>query len=521
MAVDPGGPGDGPAARLIVRLRDLIKDVPAAELRGGDPEIAGVEFDSRAVTVGDLFICVVGADADGHDHAGDAVGRGAAAVLVERFLDLPPDVAQVRVSEARRSMAAVAQRFHEFPDGRLGLIGVTGTDGKTTTATLLAEILLASGRSPGLISTVDRWIGTTRLANPEHQTTLSSLESQRLLAEMVAVGNDWAVLETSSHGLDLGRVDGFAFDVALFTRITSEHLDYHGTVAAYVEAKAGLLDLVAAGGGGREKWAVLPAEDDRLELLRKRAGTIPVLTYGRGAGADVRGTAVTGSMKGVRFTAETPWGTAEIASPLVGDFNVDNCLAAIATAGALGVSLEECARGVAGFTGVVGRMQAVVTGQPFEVVIDYAHTAESLQNVLGLLARYSSGRLLLVFGGAGERDTEKRPAMGAVAALNSDYFVIADEDPRGEDRNAIAADIENGALAAKPETPYAMVHDRREAIRHVFERAEAGDTVLLAGKGHENSIIGPEGPVVWDEAGVAGEILAEMGYAPTARDAGG
>ncbi len=521
MAVDPGGSGDAPPAQLIVRLRELIKDLPAAELRRGDPEIAGIEFDSRAVTAGDLFICVVGAADDGHDHAGDAVGRGAAAVLVERFLDLPPDVAQVRVSEARRSMAAVARRFHEFPDERLGLIGVTGTDGKTTTATLLAEILLASGRSPGLISTVDRWIGTARLANPEHQTTLSSLESQRLLAEMVAAGNDWAVLETSSHGLDLGRVDGFAFDVALFTRITSEHLDYHGTVEAYVEAKARLIDLVAVGGGDEGQWAVFPAEDDHLELLQKRAGRIPVLTYGRGAGTDVRGTAVTGSMGGVRFTVETPWGMAEIESPLVGDFNLDNCLAAIATAGTLGVSLEDCARGVAGFTGVAGRMQAVVTGQPFEVVIDYAHTAESLRNVLGLLARYSPGRLLLVFGSAGERDTEKRPAMGAVAALNSDYFVIADEDPRGEDRDAIAADIEIGALAAKPETAHAMVHDRREAIRHVFERAEAGDTVLLVGKGHENSIIGPEGPVAWDEAGVARAILAEMGHAPGTGDADG
>jgi len=518
VAVDSGWPGDGPPARLIMRLQELIKDLPAAELRGGDPEIAGIEFDSREVNAGDLFICVVGADADGHDHADDAVGRGAVAVLVECFLDLPLDVAQVRVAEVRRAMAAVARRFHECPDERLGLIGVTGTDGKTTTATLLTEILLASGRSPGLISTVDRRIGTARAVNPEHQTTLSSLESQRLLAEMVAAGNDWAVLETSSHGLDIGRVDGFAFDVAVFTRITREHLDYHGTVAAYVEAKAELLDLAVVGGGGRGKWAVLPVEDDHLELLRKRAGTIPVLTYGRGAGADVRGTAVTGSMEGVRFTAETPWGTAEIKSPLVGEFNVDNCLAAIATAGALGVLLEDCTRGVAGFTGVVGRMQAVVAGQPFEVIVDYAHTAESLRNVLDLLARYSSGRVFVVFGSAGERDTEKRPAMGAVAALNSDYFVIADEDARGEDRDEIAADIENGALAARPETSHAIIHDRREAIRHVFGKAEVGDTVLLAGKGHEKSIIGPEGPVAWDEIGTARDLLAELGYAAAAGD---
>lgn len=495
-------------------LRELIKDLPAADSRGGDPKIAGIEFDSRAVTAGDLFICVTGADADGHNYASDAVARGAAAVLVERFLDLPSAVAQVRVTDARRSMAAVARRFHEFPDKRLGLIGVTGTDGKTTTATLLTEIFLVSGRSPGLISTVDRRIGTERSPNPEHQTTLSSLESQSLLAEMVAAGNDWAVLETSSHGLDIGRVDGFAFDIAVFTRITREHLDYHRTLAAYVEAKALLLDLVSASSGTRDKWAVLPAGDDHLQLLQKRAGTVPVLTYGRSARADVRGTALTGSMDGVRFTALTPWGTAEIESPLVGEFNVDNSLAAIATAGALGVSLGDCARGIAGFTGVVGRMQTVDCGQPFKVIVDYAHTAESLKNVLDLLATYSPGRLLLVFGSAGERDQEKRPAMGAVASRGADYFVISDEDPRGEDPDQIASDIRDGALAARPDTPHAIVHDRRDAIRHVFERAGPGDTILLAGKGHEKSIIGPAGPSLWNEAGVALELLTELGYVP-------
>ena len=504
-----------------MRLRELIKDLPDAGLRGGDPEIVGIEFDSRAVTGGDLFVCVTGTNADGHDYVGDAVSRGAAAVLVERFLDLPPAVAQVRVAGARRSLATVARRFHGFPDERLGLIGVTGTDGKTTTATLIAEILLASGRSPGLISTVHRRIGTTRVANPEHQTTPSSLESQRLLAEMVDAGNDWAVLETSSHGLDIGRVDGFAFDFAVFTRITREHLDFHGTVAAYVEAKSRLLDLVAAGDGGREEGAVLPAGDDHLELLRKRARAIPVVSYGRGAGADVGAIAVSGSMQGMRFTAETPWGKAEFESPLVGDFNVDNCLAAIATAGAMGISLEDCARGIAGFKGVAGRMQSVVAGQPFKVIVDYAHTTESLKNVLALLARYSAGRLLLVFGGAGERDREKRPAMGAVAARGADYIVIADEDPRTEDRDRIAADIREGVLASRPDSPPTIIHDRREAIRHVFERAQAGDTVLIAGKGHENSIIGPDGPAAWDEVTGAREILAALGYAPGSGDPDG
>ena len=359
---------------------------------------------------------------------------------------------------------------------------------------------------------MDHRVGGTESANPEHQTTLSSLESQRLLAAMRDAGNQWAVLETSSHGLAHGRVAGFAFDVAAFTRITREHLDYHGTVEAYVAAKAGLLDLVAASPGERRKWVVLPAADDNLAYLRERAGALPVLTYGTEAGADVRAFDTAASMDGIRFRAETPWGTTGFELPLVGEFNLENCLAAIAVAGALGVSLGDCARGLAAFEGVTGRMQVVDCGQPFTVIVDYAHTAEALAEVLRLLGEYSAGEVSVVFGSAGERDRDKRPAMGAVAARLAAYFVIADEDPRGESRDAIAADIRAGALAERLESPHAIIHDRREAIRHALARARPGDTVLLAGKGHENSIIGPSGATDWDETAVARQTLSSLGY---------
>ncbi len=493
-------------------LSDLRRDLKDVIRHGGDPDITGINFDSRAVRPGDLFVAVSGSDRDGHEFAAAAVGGGAVALLVERRLPELEAVAQVVVPDSRRAMAAVARRFHDFPDRQLGLIGVTGTDGKTTTAALIARILDIAGLAPGLISTVDHRVGGTESANPEHQTTLSSLESQRLLAAMRDAGNQWAVLETSSHGLAHGRVAGFAFDVAAFTRITSEHLDYHGTVEAYVAAKAGLLDLVAASSGERPKWVVLPAADDNFAYLRERAGLLPVLTYGREAGADVRAFDTTASMDGISFRAETPWGADGFESPLVGEFNLENCLAAIAVAGALGVSLDDCARGLTSFHGVTGRMQVVDCGQPFTVIVDYAHTAEALAEVLRLLGEYSAGEVSVVFGSAGERNRDKRPAMGAVAARRAAYFVIADEDPRGESSDRIAADIRAGALAERPDAAYAVIHDRREAIRHALARARPGDTVLLAGKGHENSIIGRSGETDWDETAVARQTLSSLGY---------
>jgi len=258
---------------------------------------------------------------------------------------------------------------------------------------------------------------------------------------------------------------------------------------------------------------VLPAADDNVDYLRERAGSLPVLTYGTGPGVDVRAFDTSASMDGIRFRAETPWGAAAFESPLVGEFNLENCLAAIAVAGALGVSLDDCARGLAAFEGVTGRMQVVDCGQPFTVVVDYAHTAEALAEVLRLLGEYSAGKVSVVFGSAGERDLDKRPAMGAVAARLAAYFVVADEDPRGESRDGIAADIRAGALAERADARHAVIHDRREAIRHALARARPGDTVLLAGKGHENSIIGPSGPTAWDETAMARELLADLGYA--------
>lgn len=494
-----------------MQLLEIIANLPDAQVRGEDLDITGLSFDSRTVAPGELFICITGTNSDGHDYAKEAVTRGAVAVLAEHFLDLPPTIAQICVADSRRSMAVIARQFYNFPDKNLGLIGVTGTDGKTTTATLITSILMSSHHSPGLISTVTQRVGITDVLNLEHQTTLSSLESQQLLANMVDQGNDWAVIEASSHGLDTGRLEGFEFDVAVFTRITSEHLDHHLTIPAYVAAKSVLLNLVLNSNKPLHKWAILPAEDDHLKALKSHSTGLNILTYGQTPNADVMATDVKESLTGISFLAETPWGITEIESPLMGRFNVDNCLAAIATAGALDISLEDCSKGIGACSGIIGRMQLIDVGQSFKIIVDYAHTAASLRQVLESLRSYSAGRLFLVFGGAGERDKQKRSDMGAVAARHCDYFVVSDEDPRSESQDLIALDILAGALKSRADTPHKVIHNRRDAIRHVLENAQAGDTVLLSGKGHENSIIGPRGPTPWDEAGVTIALLKDLG----------
>ena len=492
-------------------LSSVISDLPDAGLRGGDCEISGIAFDSRLVRPGWLFVCIRGEEADGHDYAAGALENGAAALLVEHFLPLA--ARQVRTVDTRLALARVAKTFHGRPDESLGLAGVTGTDGKTTTAGLIAWILRRAGVKTGEVTTASISTGGEAIPNLVHQTTPSSLELQQALGEMRGRRVRWAVLETTSHGLDQHRVAGFAFNRAVFTSITHEHLDYHGTLEAYVEAKARLLDIQAeAEGGSWGKVAVLPRDSRYWDLLRARACG-RVLGYGRANDADVKILSETASSDGIGFTASTPWGETSIAAGLPGAFNIENCLAALTCAASIGISLDVCADAIGAFPGVRGRMQPVDCGQPFEVIVDYAHTPNSLESVLGTLSK-RKGRLLVAFGGAGERDTQKRPLMGATAARLADKIIITNEDPRGEAPMKIARDIAAGAGSSSggPSRKLDIVLDRRDAIAEILGSAQPGDTVLLAGKGHETSIITAERVLPWDEAGVTREILTSMGY---------
>jgi UDP-N-acetylmuramoyl-L-alanyl-D-glutamate--2,6-diaminopimelate ligase len=481
-----------------MRLNRLLTEAglpPAA----GDAEVTSLSYDSRRCSPGSLFVAIAGFHTDGHQHAAGAVRNGAVAVVAERALgDLGVPV--IIVDNSRAALASLARVVHGDPSRALTVAGVTGTDGKTTTTTMLWAAWRAAGRAAGALTTVDWRCGDEVVPNKSRQTTLEAPELQQQLAAMREKGCTHVALETSSHALELHRVDGVAYRLAVYTRITSEHLELHGSRERYFAAKRRLLEMA---GEHRDGVAVLDATDD-FAYTRLRA--VPVATrisYSTdpAVAADCVATSIRSVAGGVDLVASTPWGTAPLRLRLAGSFNAGNALAAIAAACASGATLEQAIAGVSALERVTGRMEVVDEGQPFTAVVDYAHTAQSLERVLRELRSATRGRLIVVFGSAGERDREKRPAMGAVAGRLADLAVVTDEDPRGEDREAILEEIAAGALAegARRGETLLLIPDRPEAIDAAVSAARPGDTVLFAGKGHEGSIIGAEGAVPWDE----------------------
>jgi UDP-N-acetylmuramoyl-L-alanyl-D-glutamate--2,6-diaminopimelate ligase len=490
-------------------------------------EIRGVTEDSRTAGPGALFVAVPGLHVDGHEFVGRAARAGAAAAIVERPL---PEVAlpQLVVERAPAALAEASAWWYGDPSHELGVIGITGTDGKTTTAFLAAGSLEAAGLSSGLSGTVATQIGDRREANPEHTTTPGAPLLQRTLRAMVAGGNTVAVVETTSHGLAADRVLGIAYDVAILTNLTHEHIEFHGSWEAYRDAKLSLFERLSAGAlnpvkelGGRRwpKAAIVNADDPNAGAfigVAQEAGA-RVLTYGTDPAADVRATHVEEDARRLRIAVVAPSGDASLDLQLAGRFNVHNALAVVALGEVLALDPAAVRAGLASVQGVPGRMERLEAGQPFGVVIDYAHTPVSLEKVLGLLAPLAAargGELIAVFGSAGERDVEKRPMMGRIAGRLARLVVITDEDPRGENSGAILSEIARGAEDAgkRRDRDLFLIAERPAAIAAAFERARPGDIVLLAGKGHEQSIIGPDGPVPYDERSAATDALAALGY---------
>lgn len=482
-----------------------LTDIVAPERVVGLPigEVRGLAYDSRTVRLGSLFFAVPGVHLDGHEFVRDAVAGGAIGVVVEREVEAA--VPQLVVDRTRRALADAADAWFGRPSERLTVIGLTGTDGKTTTSFLAVELLRASGRRPGLIGTVALDIGDDRLPNDDRNTTPESPELQAALAKMVEAGNDSVVLEATSHGLALERTRNCRFDIGVITTVTSEHLELHGTVESYRAAKALLVE--------EAPLAILNADDGAFAYFRKRAAG-RVLTYGIDADADLRATDVASDARGSRFVLDAPGWRGEVSLPIPGRYNVSNALAALSIAHALDVDLSVAADALARTAGVPGRMERVDAGQPFTVVVDYAHTADSLEKVLRTLRAVTAGRLIAVFGSAGERDPTKRPAMGAVSASNADVTIVTDEDPRLEDPRVINEAIAAGAreAGARDGESLLVIDDRREAIRRAATLAQAGDVVLLAGKGHEQSIFHGREKRRWDDRAVAREILSELGW---------
>jgi UDP-N-acetylmuramoyl-L-alanyl-D-glutamate--2,6-diaminopimelate ligase len=479
---------------------------PSGPARDARVEISSIQSDSRATGPGSLFVAIAGLRDDGHRFCRTAVERGAAAVVAERLPDpaIDPSVPLVLVGDSRRALSGLAAAFHDHPSRGLCVAGITGTDGKTTTATLLWRAWRAAGLAAASITTVDRRINDGVIPNPSRQTTPEAPELQAALARIRDSGCTHVAMETSSHGLAMRRADGVEFRAAVFTRITTEHLELHGTRDAYLAAKARLLERVSPRADG---IAVLDAGDP---FGYPRLSAIPVatrLTYTdiADARADLRAEDIVVGTGGVRFTAATPWGTVPVTLRLAGRFNVRNALAALAAACSTGAALADAVRGIEAAGPVTGRMERVDLGQPYEVVVDYAHTTDALETVLREVRETTAGRLWAVFGSAGERDLEKRPAMGAVAARIADVSIITDEDPRHEDRALILEQIAAGAVAAggvRGENVL-VIPDREEAIGYAIAHAAPGDTVVCAGKGHEKTLETAAGEVPWNERAVA------------------
>lgn len=489
----------------------LIASLPEAVLiRATSAAIRGIAHDSRDVTPGSCFVCRRGLQVDGHGYVPAALAAGAAAIVAERPVATPPGVGLAIVPDGRVALASLARRFWGEPDRRLGLIGVTGTDGKTSTSRLIAWMLGAYVGGVGELTTVNTRAGGVDLKKTGRLTTPEAPTVARLLNRMVRGGDAWAVVEVASHALELARVDGFAFDRAVITNVTHEHLDLHGTLAGYRAAKRRLLELLERGpDDGRGKVAVLNA-DDPVTAGFAEGCAVDVLTFGETTPAAVVGRCADITPDGLVIAGSSPWGNWEARTRLRGRWNVANVAAAVACVGSVAGDISAAVDRLASFAPVQGRMQPVQAGQPFQVIVDFAHTPAALAACLREVRMHTRGRVLVVFGSAGDQDAEKRPMLGRAAAQGADLAIVTNEDPRRERPQDIARDVIAGATdgGARFET----VHDRRQAIARALELAQAGDTVVLAGKGHERSIQFADREEPWNEAAAARQALAKLGF---------
>jgi UDP-N-acetylmuramoyl-L-alanyl-D-glutamate--2,6-diaminopimelate ligase len=503
---------------LLQGAREGGRAIGAAGLAG--LPIAAVADDSRRVKPGGLFVAIPGEQYDGHDYLAEAEAAGAMAALVERPVEgrLVP---QLVVARGRTALAESACWWYGDPSHELGVVGVTGTDGKTTTSFMAVAALEAAGLKAGLTGTVETKIGGLRAPNDAHMTTPGALELQATLRGMVQAGDRVAVVETTSHGLTLERVGGIAYDVAILTNLSPEHLELHGSMEAYRAAKLSLFERLARRRPTKTwpRTGIVNRDDAAaalFEAVTREAGA-RLVTYGTDSSADVRATRVGEGPGGLVIDVVTPNWSAQLPIRMAGRFNAHNALAVVALGEALELDHDAILQGLRDFAGVPGRMERVDAGQPFGVIIDFAHAPAALATVLDDLAPLAAargGELIAVFGAPGERDAGKRPLMGEVAAQRCRLVVLTDDDPRGEDPARIIEHIAAGAERAgkRRDRDLLVIPDRTAAIKAALERARPGDVVLLAGMGHERSMVVGSEMRPWDERGAALAGLAELGF---------
>jgi UDP-N-acetylmuramoyl-L-alanyl-D-glutamate--2,6-diaminopimelate ligase len=489
-----------------VPVKVLLDALPGARVVGAPPPvIRGLVADSRRVGADYCFVAVPGFKQDARRFVPEAVARGARLVVTEGEPLGAVDVAQVLVPSVRPALARLAAAWYGHPARGLTLVGVTGTNGKTTTSYLVDALLRARGGPTGVIGTIQYRIGDE--TRPADQTTPDALEIHALLGAMRARGVRGVSMEVSSHALALHRVDGLDFDIAVFTNLTQDHLDFHGTLEEYRKAKRRLFELLAASCKTR-RTAVVNADDPAGRSMVDGLD-VPVLAFGLNRGADVRAAEHASTLEGIRVTADTPAGRVLVTSPLVGDHNVLNLLGGVAVGLGLGMPLPDIARALGGVAAVPGRFEQVRAGQPFLVIVDYAHTPDALDRVLATARTLTPGRLAVVFGCGGDRDRGKRPLMGGIAARRCDRVWVTSDNPRTERPEAIVEEV----LAGVPREAAARVEaevDRGAAIARALRWARRNDTVVIAGKGHETYQIIGANILPFDDREIARQILSEL-----------
>ncbi|MDF2592983.1 MAG: UDP-N-acetylmuramoyl-L-alanyl-D-glutamate--2,6-diaminopimelate ligase [Clostridia bacterium] len=483
-----------------MKLSDVVRGIDIIDRYGNmEVDIKDIVYDSRKVSAGCVFVCVTGFKVDGHQYLEDAIKKGAVAAIIEKDVDVK-GIALVKVADTRKSMSILGSNFYNHPTDTLKLIGITGTNGKTTTTYLIKSIFDHAHKKTSTIGTISIRIGDVEV--PSSRTTPESVDLQQLFREMLDKDMEYSVMEVSSHALDLGRVDNCSFKVGIFTNLTQDHLDYHKNFDNYREAKKKLFYKTT-------HTNIINIDDMHGRMIANEIKDLKaeLITYGIDSNADIMAKNIIMDIKGIKFTLVTPKYSIDLEYKTPGRFSVYNCLAAAAVAYSEGIDKTIIKEGLIDIESVPGRSEVVNIDKPYSVIIDYAHSPDSLENILNAVRQYTKGRLITVFGCGGDRETQKRPIMGEVAGRLSDYCVVTSDNPRSEEPDSIIKQIEQGISNTKCD--YICIENRRAAIEHALKIAKQDDVVLLAGKGHETYQELKTGTIHFDEREVIRELIRE------------
>ncbi|MGI5998118.1 MAG: UDP-N-acetylmuramoyl-L-alanyl-D-glutamate--2,6-diaminopimelate ligase [Lutispora sp.] len=483
-----------------MKLSELMENINILRYHGDlDREIEGITYDSRQVSKNYLFICIKGSHSDGHSYIDQAIEKGAVAILVDK--DIEKDgVTIIQVENSRVAMPMIGANFYGNPSDKLKLIGVTGTNGKTTTTYLIKSILQQAEKKAGLIGTISIDIGNIKIEST--RTTPESVDLQRIFHDMIANDAEYGVMEVSSHSLEFGRVDQCIFQIGVFTNLTQDHLDFHKNFENYRKAKEKLFYKT-------KKANIINNDDEHGRIICGyiRDLDVPIITYGIDNKADIMAEDIKIDDRGIEFKLVTPDYETVIRSSIPGKFSVYNCLAAASVAYVEGIDKETISKGIENLKFVPGRSEVLSLDKPYRIIIDYAHAPDGLENILNAIRHYAKGRIITVFGCGGDRDKAKRPIMGKIAGKLSDYVIVTSDNPRTEDPYEIIAQIEEGIKTTSCD--YICIENRKNAIRHAMMIAEASDIILLAGKGHETYQVLKDKVIDFDERVVVKELIEE------------